>query len=73
MSYVIAGRKIAPEYLSIATLTTFFGGVAYAMSGKSPKQAGMFIIERADLDALKKEMPPIESSSSDEESFILYE
>lgn len=36
MSYVIAGRKVGAEWLSIATLTTFFAGVGYAMSG-SPK------------------------------------
>ena len=40
MSYVIAGRKVGAEWLSIATLTTFFSGVAYAMSGPSKTTVG---------------------------------
>lgn len=62
MSYVIAGRKIGAEWLSIATLTTFFGGVAYATSGSSKKT----------VEELKKATPPIDAGSKDEESFILY-
>ncbi|ORY75781.1 hypothetical protein BCR37DRAFT_395462 [Protomyces lactucae-debilis] len=62
MSYVIAGRKIGAEWLSIATLTTFFGGVAYAVSGSPSTKT---------TEELKKAMPPIDASSKDEESFIL--
>lgn len=68
------------EWLSIATLTTFFGGVAYAVSGSPKEKTGtrrpnvvcgdkgsdQFVAQ------LKKELPPIEASGSDEESFILY-
>ena len=43
MSYVIAGRKVGAEWLSIATLTTFFSGVAYAMSGPSKTTVGTLL------------------------------
>ncbi|BFZ57017.1 hypothetical protein PYCC9005_004067 [Savitreella phatthalungensis] len=61
MSYVIAGRKIPAEYLSIGTLTTFFAGVGYAMSGSS----------KATIEQKKDAIPPIETTDKDEESFIL--
>lgn len=68
MSYVIFGRAIKNEYLTLATLGTVFGGIALARSGGSKKKeepkAGGSLVERV------KEAVPITAGSSEEEEFI---
>ncbi|KAI9599265.1 hypothetical protein BDF19DRAFT_462650 [Syncephalis fuscata] len=55
--YLIAGRKVANEYLAMAVLGSIVGGVTWAKLSSSRKN---------DI----KNGPPITASSSDEESFI---
>ncbi|KAI8054453.1 hypothetical protein BDF22DRAFT_679176 [Syncephalis plumigaleata] len=55
--YIVAGRKIANEYLSLGVLGTIAAGVTWAKMASARKN---------DI----KNGPPIVASSSDEESFI---
>ncbi|KAH7882818.1 hypothetical protein F5I97DRAFT_133061 [Phlebopus sp. FC_14] len=64
MSYVIFGRAIKTEYLTLGTLFTT-GTIAYAsMGGKKDTSAGKPMAERV------KEAVPISAGSSEEEQFI---
>ncbi|KAF5380158.1 hypothetical protein D9615_006143 [Tricholomella constricta] len=65
MSYVIFGRAIKNEYLSLGILTTVFGGATLAMRGgkKDIPVAGQ-PLEKV------KESVPIKAGSSEEEQFI---
>lgn len=65
MSYVIFGRAIKNEYISLGVLTTTFGGAWLATRGKksSAMHAGQSVQQA-------KESVPINASSSDEEEFI---
>jgi len=66
MSYVIFGRAIKTEYLTLGTLFTT-GAVTYASLGGSKKEApspGKPLVERV------KEAVPIKAGSSEEEQFI---
>jgi len=60
MSYVIFGKKIASEYLSIATLTTAGLGSWLAMRGKKSAE----VAEKSSGE------PQINAKSSAEEAFI---
>ncbi|KAF8441877.1 hypothetical protein BGX38DRAFT_1203375 [Terfezia claveryi] len=55
----ILGRQVGSHYLAIATLGTTFLGSWLAMRGGSKSQ-----------DPSGKPTPPIQASTSDEESFI---
>lgn len=69
------------EWLAMGTLATFFGGIGYAMSGSPKAKTGTTrgckdSVRKSLTDMteqLKNELPPIEASDSEEESFILYD
>ncbi|KAF8552478.1 hypothetical protein OG21DRAFT_1486171 [Imleria badia] len=62
MSYVILGRNIKNEYLTLGTLFTV-GATVFALKG-GKKDAGKPLTERV------KDAVPIKAESSEEEEFI---
>ncbi|KAJ7591641.1 hypothetical protein C8J56DRAFT_936073 [Mycena floridula] len=68
MSYVIFGRAIKNEYLTLATIGTVFGGVMLAKtaggSSKPEPSKAKTLVEKV------KEAVPISAGSSEEEQFI---
>ncbi|KAJ3793727.1 hypothetical protein GGU11DRAFT_798737 [Lentinula aff. detonsa] len=67
MSYVIFGRAIKNEYITLSVLGSVFGGAFLATRGGSKqeaKSATPSVIERV------KEAIPLNAGSSEEEEFI---
>ncbi|ETS83604.1 hypothetical protein PFICI_05480 [Pestalotiopsis fici W106-1] len=56
-TYSILGRQVGSHYLAMGVLTALFGGTYAAVGGGSKASAAV-------------KTPPINASSSDEESFI---
>ncbi|KAF8229792.1 hypothetical protein L208DRAFT_1401516 [Tricholoma matsutake] len=67
MSYVILGRTIKNEYLSLGVLTSAIGGAWLATRGE--KKAGARPIAGQSVQQVKESIP-LNASSSEEEEFI---